>query len=75
MTVQITNNATTEIGNPIDRVAIFDWITCELIALVFPDSNGDWFVNISAGTYGITYIADSHAPQTHGPYIIEEPAP
>lgn len=72
----VTGNAVTLDGTPAEAVRFFTWPDGPLVAVVTPDAQGDWEAVLVFGTYGVTYIADGYAGQTHGPYeLIPEPPP
>lgn len=56
----------------IDFLVIFSWRTGENIAVITPQSNGNWEFTFSTSLeVGITYIANGCNPITHGPYLLE----
>ena len=70
--MQISGNATTAAGTPVEFVRVFSWPDAELVTTAVPSITGDWTADIATtGDYGITYIATGCQPITHGPYFIE----
>ena len=65
----VTGNAKKYSGEAIDRVVMFDWATAALITQITPDMQGDWSFTYTDDLFvGLTYIAASCKPITHGPY-------
>lgn len=69
-TVNVSGNATTYAGDPVDTVCFFLWKDKRYNFSFKPDSNGDWEGTLNAGEYGVTYLAEGCKPITHGPYTV-----
>ena len=65
----ITGRAKRYDGTAIDYVLLFQWKTGQCLGKSIPDSAGNWSFEYDTNLIvGITYVADSCEPITHGPY-------
>ncbi len=56
-------------GTSIDYVLLFVWKTGKCLGKVVPDAAGNWSFDYDTNIIvGITYVASSCEPITHGPY-------
>ena len=58
-----------ESEEPLIDVLLFDWIEGGVVAVVFPDLNGEWYYDGTLPSqYGVIYRAVNSASRVEGPY-------